>query len=737
MNRNVVVTGLGIVSPIGNGVEAFEAALFAGAPNVTPVELFDASRYRTRIAQTVCDEARGPGDPAVAFVLQAAEEAVDKAGLDAASLGGCGLALGTTAAGWTASQRLFRSYRDDDDAAFAPLLYQPEELFKEATLYAVAVRLGLHGPSALLSPACAAASSAIASAAQRIRDGDADVMLAGATDALTEVVFAGFHSMRLLAEDACRPFSSGRRGLVLSEGAAILVLESEPHARDRGVSVLARLSGWGLSCDAAHPTTPGIDGVLRAMTAALQDACLSPEDLDQVSAHGTGSASNDAAEARAIATLLGERLPHVPITAIKGTTGHTEGAAGAFGAAAALLSLHRDMLPPLAGYAEPDSTLPSLRLSLNGSEHYEGRSVLVNASGFGGANAALLFEKGSASRPQPEAPARRAVITATTAVTGSSCGYSDELDSPHWPGGRSLPLDRISSLVMSTSERLLGPPCEREVDADAAVVLGTTYGSQARHEHMWTALDTAGPAAVDPNDFALSTFNAPGSAAASAYGYGGANLIFLGPTGGFAAIEEANRLITSGRARRVLAGGYEEVTPYFRRLMTSLGESEVAEAVCLLTLEDEADAEERGADSYAKLLGHASRAPAGEWADAPEFVAAMHDALSKASVEAYDVGAIVLDPHASVREAQLSAVDSLFGGAVTLIDLVPIHGNCLAASTPLALHVSLEATASGGWRRSAVLRSAETFTAERPVLINTAGLMSGCASLVVQLHARV
>ncbi len=402
MTRDVVVTGMGVVSPIGSGVAAFEQALNAGSANVKPIDIFDAAPYRTRIAQTVCAELRGPGDPAVAFVLRAAEEAVSDAGLHAPTLSACGIALATTAAGWTAAQHLFEAFRRDDGAAFAALLNQPEGLFKEAVLHAVASRFGLHGPSALLSPACAAASSAIAWAAQRIRDGDTDVMLVGATDALTEVVFAGFHAMRLLAADACRPFSAGRRGLVLSEGAAILVLESGSHARSRNATVFARLSGWGLNCDAAHPTTPGSNGVLRAMTAALEDAGLPRESLDQVSAHGTGSVSNDAAEAQAVAALLGNHLPDVPITAIKGTTGHTEGAAGAFGALAAVLSLQHDTLPPLAGYTEPDPSLPPLRLTLSGPEHHKGRSVLVNASGFGGANAALVFEKPSAPRPHPE-----------------------------------------------------------------------------------------------------------------------------------------------------------------------------------------------------------------------------------------------------------------------------------------------------------------------------------------------
>ena len=737
MRREVAVTGLGAVSPIGDGVDAFEDALLTGRTNVGPIDLFDASPYRVRIAQTIHGGLRGRGDPAVAFALRAAEEAISSAALDESALRGCGLALATTAAGWTAGQRLFDAFRQDDEAAFAPLLYQPDELFKEAVLHAVAVRFGLAGPCALLSPACAAGSSAIAWAAQRIRDGDAEVMLTGAGDALTEVVFAGFHAMRLLAGDACRPFSAGRRGLVLSEGAAMLVLESEAHARQRGATVLARLSGWGFSCDAAHPTTPASDGLLRAMKATLADACVESRDIDQVSAHGSGSATNDAAEAEALTSLLGDRLPDVPVTAIKGALGHTEGAAGAFGALAAVLSLQQGTLPPLAGFSQRDPALPPLRLALNGRERHTGRNVLVNASGFGGTNASLVLELPAQARPAPEAAPHRAVVTAVVALTGRDGTLPEPDAACCWPGGRSLPLDRVSAIALAAAGRLLGPPAAGGIDPEAAVVLGTTYGSQARHERMWTALAQGGPREVDPNDFALSTFNAPGSAIAAAHGFGGANLVFLGPTAGVTAIEEATRLIASGRARRVLAGAYEESTPYFRRVLGSLGECDTAEAAVLLLLEDEASARQRDAPALATPLGHASRAPAALWPEAPDLAATMRLALDRAGLRPGDICAVVLDPHAGAREAQRSAIDAVCGNSVTLIDLAPANGNCLAASAPLALDVTLDAAASGRWPRATLLRGDEKFAPGRSVMINACGLMSGCATLVVLPHGRI
>ena len=735
------MTGLGVVSPIGVGAEAFWRALIAGRDAVAPFTIFDATRYRTRIAQTVCEDARGPGDPAVAFALRAAEEALTHAGLDAAQRPACGLAVATTAAGWTAGQRLFEAYQTKDHPSFESLLEHPEALLKEGTLWALAARFSLEGPCALLSPACAAASSAIAWAAQRVRDGDCDLMLAGATDALTEVVFAGFHAMRLLAEDACRPFSAGRRGLVLSEGAAFLVLENAAHARASGANVLAQLGGWGLSCDASHPTTPASDGMLRAMKAAIEDARLQPEDVGQISAHGTGSVANDAAEATAIASLLAERVSDVPVTAVKGTLGHTEGAAGAFAAVAGVLSLQHGARPPLGGYTGADAGLPRLRLATTGAEPHPGRNVLVNASGFGGVNVSLFFERPlpSATGQLKDEPGRRsstrhAVVTSIVALTGRDGSLAEPDAGLCWPGGRSLPLDRVCGLVLTAAQNLLGASESTAVDPAVAVILGTSYGSQARHERIWAALAQEGPRGVDPNDFALSTFNAPGAALAGAYGFGGANLIFLGGASGAAAIDEATRQIVSGRASRVLTGAYDELTPYFRRVLAGLGTPDASETVVLLVLEDAAQAQQRGAASLASILGFASRCPRNRWPDSPDLAETTCVALREAAVETSDVSAVVLDPNQQTRSAQLEAARSLFGPDVTLVDLTPRYGNSLAASAPLALDVAIESARRGSWPDGSVLRGVAAIEPGRPVLINACGLMAGCASLVVTPH---
>jgi hypothetical protein len=325
------------------------------------------------------------------------------------------------------------------------------------------------------------------------------------------------------------------------------------------------------------------------------------------------------------------------------------------------------------------------------------------------------------------------VITSTLALTERDGSLTEPDRDACFPGGGSLSLDRIAGVVVAAARRLL-PQRKDPADEHAAVVLGTTYGSQSRHEAMWSALAENGPRGIDPNDFALSTFNAPGSAAAATHAYGGANLVYLGGTAGVAAIEDAARLVESGRARTVISGAYEDVTPYFRRLLKSAGEAAASEAVILLRVVDAADAARAGMAAVASVLASANKAPAGRWARTADFEhiidATLHRALGVVPAT------VVLDPHENTRRAQLAAIDAVLGENVTLIDPTHRYGNCLAAATPLAVHVAIEAARNGCWPAETVLRGDASFGPEQPILILASGLLSGCAALVVQPHGR-
>jgi 3-oxoacyl-[acyl-carrier-protein] synthase II len=255
----------------------------------------------------------------------------------------------------------------------------------------VARTLGCRGPVATTQLACASSTHAVALAAEWVRTGQAEVVLAGGADLLCRFVVSGFNCLRATAEEA-RPFDVARRGLVLGEGAAVVVIESAEHARRRGARVLARIAGTGAAADATHMTAPDRQGrgAARAMAAALADAALSPPAIGFVSAHGTGTVYNDAMEAVAIASVFGPAA--VPVNSIKGAIGHTLGAAGALEVVMCLDVLRTGLVPPTAGLETLDPACAALDVVRGSPRRVEARAVLTTSSGFAGANAALVLE---------------------------------------------------------------------------------------------------------------------------------------------------------------------------------------------------------------------------------------------------------------------------------------------------------------------------------------------------------
>jgi 3-oxoacyl-[acyl-carrier-protein] synthase II len=255
----------------------------------------------------------------------------------------------------------------------------------------VARTFACRGPVATPQLACASGTHAVALAAEWIRTGQADVVLAGGADLLCRFVLSGFNCLRATADEA-RPFDVARRGLVLGEGAAVVVVESAEHARRRGARVLARLTGSGAAADATHMTAPDRHGrgAARAIEAALADAALAPAAIAFVSAHGTGTVYNDAMEARAIASVFGPGA--VPVNSVKGAIGHTLGAAGALEVVMCLDVLRTGLIPPTAGLESLDPACAALDVVCHGPRRSEAAAVLTTSSGFAGANAALVLE---------------------------------------------------------------------------------------------------------------------------------------------------------------------------------------------------------------------------------------------------------------------------------------------------------------------------------------------------------
>jgi 3-oxoacyl-[acyl-carrier-protein] synthase II len=565
---DVVITGLGSMSVFGAGVPALWLGLHTGRSAAAPAA-FDAGRYRVRGVYEVPSAALAAlpdDDYAVRLSAAAADEALAQAGLSGhrATLSGAGLAFASTSAGWHHPAEAFGAATPA--TALMPLLR------KELPAVAVAAGNGLTGPFAVMSSACASSTGALAWAVERIRGGDAPVMLVGAVDVLTEVVFAGFHAMRLLTGERTRPFSLRRNGFVLAEGAAFLVLESARHARSRGGEPLAAVLGWGASADRAHLTTPAADGIARSVRAALADARSSADAIRVCYAHGTASPAGDAAEAAALVEVFGPGRPVV--TAIKAATGHTEGAAGMFSLVAAVHGMGLGQVPPVLYTDDQDPATGDVRLASAATVSIPAAPVLVHSSGFGGVNSSVVLDippvrdsrapaRGDAADPA-STEARVLVMTNSDggtwpagAARPADPSAGAEVPAPAWP--RNPPPDAQCRMLGEAVRTALAhlDPDTRQLVRNGALLSGTEFGAQAHHARIYADLTAAGPRAVEPLDFALSTFNLPATMAALALDIGGQVETFLGATGGVEALASACHLVATGRVGATLAVGHD------------------------------------------------------------------------------------------------------------------------------------------------------------------------------------
>jgi 3-oxoacyl-[acyl-carrier-protein] synthase II len=405
-----VVTGLGIVSPIGNSVEEAWPALVAGTAGAGPISHFDASGFSSRLACEVKDfqlaaaidaKAARRMDRCTHLLLAAAREAERDSGLDVARLGErAGTAIGTALGGVASFEQAVLQLADRGPDRVSP--FAIVQTLPNLAAGWVSIELGTRGPLLTQSTACAASNMAIGDARDAIRLGRADVMFCGGTEApVTPVSVAAFGAMRALSTrnddpaTASRPFDGERDGFVIAEAAAVLVLEELEHARARDARIYAEVAGYGVSSDANHITDPDPVGAnaARAVRMALADADLQPADVEYVNAHGTSTPVGDAAETRVLKRVFGDTLPAKPaISSTKGATGHTLGAAGAVEAIFTVLALHHGMLPPTINQIAPDPDL-DLDYIPNTARAQEIDVALSNSFGFGGHNSVIALRR--------------------------------------------------------------------------------------------------------------------------------------------------------------------------------------------------------------------------------------------------------------------------------------------------------------------------------------------------------
>jgi 3-oxoacyl-[acyl-carrier-protein] synthase II len=407
--RRVVITGLGIVSPVGNAVDEAWRRVTAGESGIAPIAGFDASRLSVRIAgevkgfdATAFMEKRAARrmDPFAQYAVAAARMAEADAGINVgAEAAAIGALVASGVGGLLTFQEQIRVLIEKGPDRLSPLFVPM--MIPNMGAAQVSLELGTKGPCNATCTACAAGSNAIGDAFEIIRRGDAAVMFAGGAEApVNETGVGAFAAMRALStrndepQKASRPFDAGRDGFVIGEGAAVLVLEELEHALSRGARIYAEMAGYGMSADAFHLTQPDETGEsqARALTNALAEAGLTASDLDYINAHGTSTPPGDIAETRALKIALGDHAARVPVSSTKSMTGHTLGASGAIEALLTVLSIVNGVIPPTINLTDPDPEC-DLDYVPNVARRVPVNVAASNSFGFGGHDVTLIFRR--------------------------------------------------------------------------------------------------------------------------------------------------------------------------------------------------------------------------------------------------------------------------------------------------------------------------------------------------------
>jgi 3-oxoacyl-[acyl-carrier-protein] synthase II len=411
MNEHrVVVTGLGVVTPIGVGLEEFWEGLKAGRNGISRITLFDPSGFRSQMAAEVKNfnpkewidgKSVGRMDRFTHFSMASSAMAIKDAGLDTFAFDGnrAGVIIGSGTGGAHTIEKGYSKLHEKGPKSLEPFFVS--KLLINMAACMVSITYGLKGPLSAPSVACSTGANAIGDAFRIIQRGDADIMLAGGSEAsVSPLPFAGFCATRSMSsrndcvEKASRPFDKNRDGFVMGEGAGIVVLERLEHALSRSAHIYAELIGYGNTADAFHFTAPepGGDGMVRVMREALRDAGIDPREVGYINAHGTSTVLNDKIESAAVMKVFVDHWKHLKISSIKSMIGHLFAAAGAVEFVATVMSIYTCKLPPTINYEEPDPECP-LDYVTKGVESIDLEVALSNSFGFGGGNACLIVRR--------------------------------------------------------------------------------------------------------------------------------------------------------------------------------------------------------------------------------------------------------------------------------------------------------------------------------------------------------
>ena len=727
----VAVTGLGAITALGEGWKATWERILSGQSGIAPIQAWDTSRYRTSMAGEIKSfdplrhfspkQARRL-DRCHQLAIVASREAVSESGAAYSyDPSRCGIVLGTSLGGMLSGQHYHRALLNRGIHLW-PLLYR---YMNHVCADVLTAEFGFTGPRCIVSTACTASTIAIGMAIEMIRSGHADMVLAGGADPLSDFSFAGFNSMQNVSRQPCAPFSEPP-GLNIGEGAAMLILERLDGAQARKAAIHAELLGYAFNADAYHPTSPdpSAQSQKRLFQLALEDAGCSLDEVDYISAHGTGTTGNDITESRLLEQVLGPRAAAVPISSTKGALGHTLGATGAIEALLTVLAVEHGMAPPTANFtkARPGCTLDYVP---NTARPVPIRVAVSENFAFGGSNATLVIGKVRTASRFCVKPLQRVVVTGLGPITPVGCGreqFAGALEysrcgikpTQAFPNGAPPGATRAAEIAdfvpalysradMRRMDRLgmfticgvelacrdaeLKPT--REMAPRIGILAGSQHGpiGSCRSFHQEIALGR--PDKVNPAVFPNTVANAAVGLASINSRFKGCNaVVTVGEASGLTAITQAYELIRSGAADIMIAGGTDQLDPivqegYALAHMVSpfvgginRGQGEVCrpfdarsngyvlgEGAGLVVMESLASARSRGATVLAEIRGYHSGAERMGGTDGEGLARCMRTALDLAAAApaAVDCVAAAGLAHPLYDAAEAAAIHAVFG----------------------------------------------------------------------------
>lgn len=650
--RRVVVISVGAITSQGPTAETFWQGVKGCRVAIRPVQHMPMEGFRTRIGGEVVDDP-GAGlpyphpdgfrDRAFDFALTAAREAFDAStiGFGQVPRERWGVVIGTCNAGLLSGEEWYKERLRGGAANPDLALLVPPQALAEAIVAA----FGFHGPALSINTACAAGANAVGYAAELVRYGQADAVLAGGTDAFSDVLFAGFSSLESLSPEPAAPYSKDRQGLSLGEGSGMLVLVSEEIARRAGVPVLAEIVGYGLSADGYHPTAPHPEGkgAARAIQAALTSAGVAAADVQYVNSHGTGTPKNDPAETAATKLGLGEAARTVAVSSTKSMIGHLLGAAGAVEGIVTVKAIEEQVAPPTANFREVDPEC-DLDYVPNGARPMSINYAISNNFAFGGANACVVLARAGARDASPPDPDYdRVVITGRASLTGAGndpatllaryvrgenvtraegdvrLGRVEYDPAPFLSRRDTRRMDRLGILAVCATRLALqdaGVTISDENRERIGVIFGTGVGPMESMEDFSRPLFEEGPGAANPAIFPNTVYNAAGGQVAIHVGtIGPASTVTAGHGAGASAVCYGYDLVAHDRASAIVCLAADTLTDTVIDAYRELGvlscgagaESDgfaLAEAGVALVLERLSVAQARGAHIYGEVLGY-------------------------------------------------------------------------------------------------------------------------------------